>query len=113
VGGIVKDRDSLFFIPTFTGIWNTTENSQYILEFKGTLVIPCNVSLCLIFLSSSDFVQEIENVEWKSEPILIGTIEKSLVDGGKNEMGVFGYVIFDGNSGMKKETSGCLLRNKI
>jgi hypothetical protein len=34
VGGIVKDRDSLFFIPTFTGISNTTENSQYILEFK-------------------------------------------------------------------------------
>jgi hypothetical protein len=36
-----------------------------------------------------------------------------LVDGGKNEGGVLGSVIFDGNGGTRKQTSRYLLRNKI
>jgi hypothetical protein len=63
--------------------------------------------------STSTTLQPVLIEEWESEERVIGRVNKSVIDGAKNEEKVFGCIFFETNSSKAQQTELFLLRNEI
>eukprot|EP00770_Monocercomonoides_exilis_P008807 MONOS_8763.1-p1 / transcript=MONOS_8763.1 / gene=MONOS_8763 / organism=Monocercomonoides_exilis_PA203 / gene_product=unspecified product / transcript_product=unspecified product / location=Mono_scaffold00339:26597-31786(+) / protein_length=1730 / sequence_SO=supercontig / SO=protein_coding / is_pseudo=false len=111
--GIASERDSSFFIPVLDSVEAKEETDRMKLMFKGTLLVPCNLSFAVVKRKGEE--KEIEKHDFDSNGFLSereveGRIAKDIISSCSNEIEVTVYLMF-GYVESPSSTQSFILKN--
>ncbi|KAH7831219.1 uncharacterized protein MONOS_3808 [Monocercomonoides exilis] len=111
--GIVSERDSSFFIPVLESAEAKEETDRMKLTFKGSLLVPCNLSFRVVKRKGEE--KEIEHYDFDSNGFLSeteveGSVAKDLISSCGDEIEVSVSVLF-GNAESPSSTQSFILKN--
>ncbi|KAH7815529.1 uncharacterized protein MONOS_7147 [Monocercomonoides exilis] len=112
--GIVSERDSSFFIPVLESVEAKEEANRMKLTFKGSLLVPCNLSFSVVKKKGEE--KEIEKHDFDSNGFLSereeeGSVAKDLLSGCGDEIEVSVHILF-GNAESPSSTQSFILKNR-
>ncbi|KAH7820140.1 uncharacterized protein MONOS_13765 [Monocercomonoides exilis] len=112
--GIAKERASPFFIPTLRNVEVVNAGNSLRLIFKGTLLLPCNLSFRVISLTNNVEVIDhyvFEDSEFVDESEVDGKVPLSVVADAPPETEVSVSILF-GNKEASSSTQSFILKNR-
>ncbi|KAH7823551.1 uncharacterized protein MONOS_9436 [Monocercomonoides exilis] len=112
--GIASERDSSFFIPVLESVEAKEETDKMKLTFKGSLLIPCNLSFSVVKRKGEE--KEIEKHDFDSngfmsESEVEGSVGKDLLSSCGDEIEVSVRILF-GDAESPSSTNSFILKNK-
>ncbi|KAH7821259.1 uncharacterized protein MONOS_11862fu11863 [Monocercomonoides exilis] len=114
VGGIMEERASSFFIPVLDFV-ATEENGSYVeLTFKGSLLLPCNLSFDIVSLINDVKAIDhylLEESGYVNETEMNGKVPLSVVADASAETEVCARIVF-GNHKYPSFTTSFVLKNR-
>eukprot|EP00770_Monocercomonoides_exilis_P012796 MONOS_12740.1-p1 / transcript=MONOS_12740.1 / gene=MONOS_12740 / organism=Monocercomonoides_exilis_PA203 / gene_product=unspecified product / transcript_product=unspecified product / location=Mono_scaffold00727:11209-17001(-) / protein_length=1930 / sequence_SO=supercontig / SO=protein_coding / is_pseudo=false len=112
--GIASERDSSFIIPVLESVETKEETDRMKLTFKGSLLIPCNLSFSVVKRKGEE--KEIEKHDFDSngfmsESEVEGSVGKDLISSCGNETEVSVRILF-GDAESPSSTNSFILKNR-
>ncbi|KAH7826222.1 uncharacterized protein MONOS_8318 [Monocercomonoides exilis] len=114
LSGVVTEWASPLFVPTLNEVELEYSDSSLRLLFKGTLLLPCNLSFKIaqsLDNQQDEIAIEYDFIEFINENEAAGLIPSSSVTTATTDCIFTATVLFVGNSGQKRETSSVVLIN--
>ncbi|KAH7816082.1 uncharacterized protein MONOS_7748 [Monocercomonoides exilis] len=111
--GIAAERSSPFFIPILESVKVDDLGTDTRLTLKGSLLMPCNLFVRLIYKTNEEYVyekREIDSNGWISENEAISTIKSTDVSSAAKQTELSVALLF-GNLDMPSSTSSKVIKN--